>query len=62
MEGNVPWATVGTVTKVVDLVEQWRTAGAHYVGVNTMGAGFTSVDDHLRVLAEVAEALQLSST
>ena len=43
-------------------MKRWQSAGADYVGVNPMGAGLKSVDDHLPVLGEVAEALQLLPT
>ena len=39
---------------------RWRGAGATHVSVNTMGAGLAAVDDHLRVLGEIARALELA--
>jgi hypothetical protein len=56
MEGRVNWGD-GGVDRVVDHVGRWRAAGATHVSINTMRAGLATVDDHLRVLAEVAQAL-----
>lgn len=36
--------------------EQWDDIGARYVGVNTMKAGFTTVDQHLNALREFKES------
>ena len=52
MEGRISWR--GDLTDAVDRLEQWEKAGATHVAVNTMGAGLGGVDDHLRVLAEIA--------
>jgi alkanesulfonate monooxygenase SsuD/methylene tetrahydromethanopterin reductase-like flavin-dependent oxidoreductase (luciferase family) len=57
MEGRVTYT--GDVAEVVRLIGAWRDAGATHVGVNTMRAGLETVDDHLRVLGEVAEVLGL---
>lgn len=56
MEGRVNWGD-GGIDRVVDHLGRWRTAGATHVSVNTMRAGLANVDDHLRVLGEVAAAL-----
>src|SRR5437762_1617499 len=45
MEGRVTWSEGGVAT-VVDHVERWRAGGASHLSVNTMGAGFESVDAH----------------
>ena len=37
-----------------------RGTGASHLEINTMGAGFASVDDHLAALSKVAEALDLT--
>ncbi|MCU1463798.1 MAG: hypothetical protein JWO37_3873 [Acidimicrobiales bacterium] len=58
MEGRVTWGE-GGVEKLIEQLGRWRDAGATHVAINTMGAGLRSVDDHLRVLAEGAAALQL---
>jgi hypothetical protein len=56
MEGRVNWGD-GGVERVVDHLGRWRAAGATHVSINTMRAGLASVDDHLRVLGEVAAAM-----
>ncbi|HEY3998849.1 MAG TPA: LLM class F420-dependent oxidoreductase, partial [Candidatus Xenobia bacterium] len=37
--------------------EEWRSLGATHISVNTMGAGLHGVDEHLRLLREVREAV-----
>jgi probable F420-dependent oxidoreductase len=56
MEGRVSWAD-GGVHALADEAERWRQAGATHLSVNTMRAGLATVDDHLGVLGEAAEAL-----
>ena len=58
MEGRVSWDRDG-VDRLVERVGKWRAAGASHVSINTMGAGFASLDDHLKALSTVAEALEL---
>lgn len=58
MEGRVTYGD-GGVGQVVDHVQRWQDAGATHVSVNTMGAGFGSVHDHLDALAEIAGVLKL---
>jgi probable F420-dependent oxidoreductase len=58
MEGRVSWGSDG-VTKVVDQAGRWRDAGASHLAVNTMGAGFERIGDHLEALAAVADELGL---
>jgi probable F420-dependent oxidoreductase len=58
MEGRVAWTDAG-VDKLVDHVGRWERAGASHLGVNTMNAGLGAVENHLAVLAEVADALSL---
>jgi probable F420-dependent oxidoreductase len=55
MEGRVNWGD-GGVDRIVDHLGRWRSAGATHVSINTMRAGLATVDDHLRVLADVAGA------
>jgi probable F420-dependent oxidoreductase len=57
MEGRVDWR--GDADDVVRRVERWRDEGATHLGINTMGAGLTTVDDHLNALAAVSERLPL---
>jgi probable F420-dependent oxidoreductase len=56
MEGRVSWGSDG-LGRVVDATNRWRMAGATHVSINTMGAGFTDLDEHLDALAQVAAAL-----
>ncbi|GFG75917.1 LLM class F420-dependent oxidoreductase [Mycobacterium botniense] len=58
MEGRVTWR--GNVPELLDKLRAWADTGATHVSINTMGAGLTSVDDHLAVLASVAEAAENS--
>ncbi len=54
MEGRVSWR--GGAGKLAEQASRWQEAGATHLSVNTMGAGLTTVDDHLAALAAVAEA------
>src|SRR5581483_8367962 len=61
MEGRVRVAAGPSgVSAAVERVHEWSAAGATHVGLNTMGAGFTSVDEHIEALAAVASELRLS--
>lgn len=60
MEGRVSWNAGGLET-VVDHAGRWRTAGASHIAVNTMSAGFGSVDEHIDALAAAAGALGVTS-
>jgi probable F420-dependent oxidoreductase len=59
MEGRVSWGDKGVDT-LADHVDRWRRAGATHVSVNTMRAGLATADDHLRVLGEIARALEIA--
>jgi hypothetical protein len=61
MEGRVTWGEGGADTLAKHL-GRWRDAGASHVAINTMGAHLQSLDGHLKVLADSAEALHLSSS
>ena len=37
--------------------DRWRLAGASHLSVNTMAAGYRTVDDHILALARLADAL-----
>jgi probable F420-dependent oxidoreductase len=52
MEARVTW--VHGASEVAEQVAQWQELGASHVSVNTMGAGFTSVGQHLDALERVA--------
>ncbi len=60
MEGRVSWGDK-TVDKLVEQVGRWGAAGASHVSVNTMGSGLATVDDHLRVLGDIARALEIGN-
>jgi probable F420-dependent oxidoreductase len=55
MEGRVTWS--GDDDALARDVAAWADAGASHLSINTMGAGLTSVDEHLAVLTRVAESL-----
>lgn len=61
MEGRVSWGEEG-LHRVIDHIGRWRDTGASHVSVNTMGAGFRSVDEHLGALAAVADGLGLRNS
>jgi probable F420-dependent oxidoreductase len=54
MEGRVTLGRDGT-DDVAQRVAAWRDAGATHVGINTMGSGLATVDDHINALASVAK-------
>jgi probable F420-dependent oxidoreductase len=60
MEGRVSWR--GDEGNLAEAIGRWRDAGAGYVAVNTMGVGLSSVDDHLAVLATVADVAKAVTT
>jgi probable F420-dependent oxidoreductase len=55
LEGRVSYT--GDLDTVLASIESWRAVGATHVSISTMGAGLSSVDDHLAVLRDVAAAL-----
>ncbi|KQY03424.1 LLM class F420-dependent oxidoreductase [Mycobacterium sp. Root135] len=55
MEARVRWT--GDLDAVAGKITAWSHAGASHLSVDTMGSGLAHVDDHLEVLARVAEAL-----
>jgi probable F420-dependent oxidoreductase len=54
MEGRASFGAAGA-DGVAAEVTAWAKAGATHVAVNTMGAGLTTVDDHIAALGSVAE-------
>ncbi len=56
MEGRASWR--GSPEKLAEHAATWRDAGATHLSVNTMGAGLSTVDDHLRALETAAEILK----
>jgi probable F420-dependent oxidoreductase len=59
MEGRISQGPGGP-DDLIEHAERWRDAGATHISVNTMGAGWRTLDAHLDALAEAARALQLS--
>jgi probable F420-dependent oxidoreductase len=55
MEAQISWT--GDPDAVVTGLHAWAQAGATHVSVNTMGAGLSSVDEHLAVLETVAAGI-----
>jgi len=60
MEGRVRCAQ-HSVPQIIEMIIAWKQAGASYVSIDTMGAGFQSVKEHLALLAEVQNALSAQS-
>jgi probable F420-dependent oxidoreductase len=58
MEGRVTWDP-GDPERFGRQVERWVAAGASHLGVNTMGLGLASVDDHLAALEQVAGIVEV---
>jgi probable F420-dependent oxidoreductase len=54
MEGRLRWQE--NQESLAAAMRQWQDAGATHLSVNTMGAGLTTVDDHLTALTTAAEA------
>ena len=57
LEGQVRWT--GSVGKLDEQVKQWESLGASHLTINTMGSGLLRAHDHLAVLAELADVLDL---
>jgi probable F420-dependent oxidoreductase len=58
MLGRIPLsAGVEASLRAVDL---WRKADATHIALNTMGAGFRSIDEHIDALETMADKLQLA--
>lgn len=55
-EPRVP-ASAGTEA-AAELAARWQQAGATHVTLNTMDAGFASVDDHIRAVRQFIEAVR----
>ncbi|HVC70059.1 MAG TPA: LLM class F420-dependent oxidoreductase [Acidimicrobiales bacterium] len=56
LEGRVSWGGGGAAS-IAEHAGRWLKIGATHLSVNTMGAGFASVDAHLDALARAAEVL-----
>ncbi|HEX3540319.1 MAG TPA: LLM class F420-dependent oxidoreductase [Acidimicrobiales bacterium] len=60
MEGRVNWRAGGDDAMAETV--QWQAEGATHMAINTMGAGFGSVDEHLAALSRAAGALKVDSS
>jgi alkanesulfonate monooxygenase SsuD/methylene tetrahydromethanopterin reductase-like flavin-dependent oxidoreductase (luciferase family) len=40
------------------VIEQWRELGATHIGINTMDAGFESIEDHVNVIRAFKEMVE----
>jgi probable F420-dependent oxidoreductase len=58
LEGRVQYA--GDPDAAAAKVREWQAAGATHVSVNTMGAGLSTVDEHLKALGGISAALRLA--
>jgi probable F420-dependent oxidoreductase len=58
MEGRVNWQP-DDHDRFVRQVERWRAADATHIGINTMGTGLATVDDHIAALTTAASLLEL---
>lgn len=47
----------GNLDEQIRQTEQWRQIGATHISLNTMGAGFRSLDEHLDALRRYKEAI-----
>jgi probable F420-dependent oxidoreductase len=57
MEGRMKWRP--ELSDNVAVVESWSAAGASHLAINTMSAGFESVEDHLHALGQISSELDL---
>jgi hypothetical protein len=57
MEGRVRWR--GGAQDMAERVEKWRATGASHLSIDTMKAGFSDIDEHLRALESLATVLAL---
>ena len=56
LEGRVNWRHGGD--EAIAETGRWQAEGATHMAINTMGAGFGSVEEHLAALAKAADALK----
>jgi len=63
MQGRIKWGKDGarfSLERMVELSRGWEESGATHVAINTMYAELKSMDEHIEVLTNVAEALDLT--
>ena len=56
LEPRLSWAA-GDLSDLLRWKEEWQDAGATHLSLNTMGAGFTSPQQHIEAISQFAEAL-----
>jgi probable F420-dependent oxidoreductase len=56
LEARIPYRD-GDPAAWLSSIEAWRQAGATHIGLNTMGAGLTTADEHLTAIEKFAEAV-----
>ena len=56
LEPRLHWQP-GNQYALLEAMADWRAAGATHISLNTMGAGFTSPDQHLQAIRTFAAAL-----
>lgn len=59
MEGRVSWA--GDLDAAMAEVGRWQKIGATHLSINTMGAGLSSVEEHVEALSNLAGELGLTT-
>jgi len=50
-------AREGDLDEWIRQTEGWRELGATHISINTMGAGFKSLDDHMDAIRRYIEAI-----
>jgi probable F420-dependent oxidoreductase len=60
MEGRVNWS--GDLGKAIAECRRWADVGASHVSINTMGAGLSSVEEHVEILGAIAGELGLGAS
>lgn len=53
LEPRLQWRE-GSLPELVQQREEWRAAGATHLSINTMGSGFSSVQEHIDALRQFA--------
>ena len=55
MEGRINVGSASS-SSIDHQIAAWREAGATHLSINTMGAGFSTVDQHIAALASASQA------
>jgi hypothetical protein len=56
----VNWS--GDLGKAIAECRRWADVGASHVSINTMGAGLSSVEEHVEILGAIAGELGLGAS